>query len=753
MTTGVSGIYRLSRLQGADRVVASCSSASSTSSASNSAGASSLRLTLAPLSTTTIFLAFQPSPPHASAANQIHSSPSDAGLTPRIVAVISRTQSSDPTPIPAASAGSQTRPSDFDSGSVSGGSKQSITGSLKGTGATSVRRSEPVNRSFSVHGSISIEASVNVEEDPAFSGNTAAMLASELRQLVNLPFFATVCHSLFTAALIDPVSGLILDAQYSSGQLLIDFGSNSVVGNAYHRDILIVNRSEIELVWNTAVVNSRHKDSVWFSLRDLDSVNVFGVDASSQPVPLPALSSRHLRLELRVKAPTVDFDFDFVISNVNQSGNIVTCRAIGSGQMEAVDSSLDVLSGTSVDFGQISDGVWTKKSVTCKNTGGRPLDVHFSATKGFDVVFRLAGVAGDDVDEDVHLEKRLPPRKETTSSDRLSRTFTRDSVRERDRSSSHRPSRRSSPSSSVGGGSSHGNGSPSLSCTFQAELSNHLGALDIDGSGIGLPSRRAPSVGLEPNVPPSRPLSRAVSRSSSYRHQTSVESDEDDGSEHQFFVAGQTLSASPHSSYIERTPHPPDSADKNGPNQIEDLTMRPGTEYRVSVLYRPTLDKANPPEAAGALRRSSFKVFLGSAPSAQTSGPAKSRRTLNCTAESCTSIIAISSGKTIDFGEVTVGAVKSTTISIVNLSALSTKVEIAAISKVLSANRNVIVIPPHETVEEKLEFFPRRINHRYEKQMFVRNLLNRSNGRSFVQAADYVLNVMQIKSSRSGRRT
>ena len=34
---------------------------------------------------------------------------------------------------------------------------------------------------------------------------------------------------------------------------------------------------------------------------------------------------------------------------------------------------------------------------------------------------------------------------------------------------------------------------------------------------------------------------------------------------------------------------------------------------------------------------------------------------------------------------------------------------------------------PYETVEEKLEFFPRQINDRYEKQIFVRNLLNRPN--------------------------
>ena len=147
-----------------------------------------------------------------------------------------------------------------------------------------------------------------------------------------------------------------------------------------------------------------------------------------------------------------------------------------------------------------------------------------------------------------------------------------------------------------------------------------------------------------------------------------------------------------------------------------------------------------------------------------------SRRTVHCSAESCTSLIRVSTflppsttsarltdanqtaavaasgiveldeygvehpsstmSRTprIDFGEVTVGANKSATIRIENLSHLSAKVEIAAISKVLSTNRNVVVIPPRESVEEKVEFFPRRINERYEKQVFVRNLLNRANG-------------------------
>ena len=439
-----------------------------------------------------------------------------------------------------------------------------------------------IHRAFSTHGLVSIRAS------------------ADTTQSLSIPFFATICRSAFTAALIDPATGLTLGPQQSSGRLDIDFGSECVVG-VYHRDILLVNRSEIQLVWTTIVVNARDKHAVWFSLRDLDSENVFGVDNSEQ-LPLPPLSSRHLRLELLVQSPT-DFHFDFVLSNMYQPDNSLTCHVVGSA---GTTDALKILSGTSIDFGQIYDGTWAKKVVTCKNTGDKALDVKFSST--FDVVFCLAGVAGEDMDEEPH---------------------------RRDTSSSRAPS-------------------PISSEDLESRSSSR---------------------------PPSRGLSRVTSRSQ-------YESEDED-------------------------PEPDKLL-----NQIEELSMRPGTEYRVFILYRPTI--SNQPH----LIQSSFQVYIDSSTSRHT----PLRRTLHCTALSCSSLIDITSGRLIDFGEVTVGASKAAIVTITNKSALSARVEIFAISKVLSSNRNIIVIPPHESVEERIEFFPRRINDRYEKQMFVRNLLNRANG-------------------------
>ena len=578
-------------------------------------------------------------------------------------------------------------------GSISAESSRSVGEKNRPVNASGLRRMEPLHRARSIHGSVTICATSNIDSRQEQFSAASNGCFSDSEQRVHLPFFATVCRSLFTAALIDPDSGLATSKHQSSGQLNLDFGRDTLVGSEYHRDILLVNHSEIELVWNTAVVSSKYKDAVWFSLRDLDSENVFGVD-------------------------------------------IVTCRAVGSGQAEPIDSSLKILGGTIVDFGQICGGVWAKKLVTCKNTGDKVLDVHLSATQTpGEVVFQLAGVAEDDMDEEVVVvrERGMGRTNTPTISHLSSRTSTRE-AQTRPRSGSQPPSRCTSPASSVGRSSSYGEDSPSYTSSLTNEFSRHFGSLTTDNRydrSLGVPtsiSEKASSSGREQSLPPSRPLSSIGSQSSSQRnYHSSADSEEEDDPDHPFFPRHGSLS-SLKPLQAEYAPHIVDTMlDRNIPNQIEDITMRPGTEYRILIFYRPARDVIHDQTLAGTMRDSSFKVCLDFHPSSQRTEYQKARHLISCVAESCTSFIAISSGKLIDFGDVTIGAVKSAVISISNLSALSAKVEIAAVSKVLSTTRNVIIIPPHETVEERLEFFPRRINDHYEKQLFVRNILNRSN--------------------------
>lgn len=635
------------------------SSASSLSTTSlSSTGIQELKLSLAADQATTIYLAFKPSTSTPSSPAENSSAPSsDGGFTPRVAAAPT---SEEMSPVlggrlPSATTSQGTSVvSDLISSSA-------LSSSIVSQGSNP-RRVDPVHRSFSVHGSVLVHATTRSD------GSDPKPAAS---QDITIPFFATVCRSFFSLAAIEPTSGLTLGHQLSSGSLTIDFGTDNAVGTEVHRDMLLVNRSEIDLVWATSVINAPDKDSIWFSMRDLDSENVFGVDSSAEPVPLPALSSRHLRLSLRATAAVSDFDFEFVVSNVHQVGNSVTCHAVGSYHSEATDGSLRILSGSTLDYGQINDGTWAKKLISAKNVADRAIDVHFSATPGYEVVFRLAGVAGEDIDED--MPSRPPPDKRPNA---LSRTSTRDTSRTRNPSAGPR--------------------------------------LPNDPNEEWFASER------EESTSSSRPLSRVTSRGSSHLpSRTDADSDDDEESIPPLRPSADTSDARPSDNL----------GDRDIPNQIEELTMRPGTEYRVFAMYRPARDLINPPDIAGALRPSSFKVFLDSAPASQRSRPASSRarKVIHVTAESCTSLITIPSGYLIDFGEVTVGASKSTTISIQNLSALSARVELAAISKVLNANRSVIVIPPFETVQERLDFFPRRINDRYEKQVFVRNLYNKAN--------------------------
>lgn len=719
------------------------SSASSTSS-TPSPGISTI---LPPGSSCTVWIAFQPTSQKQSTST-FQQALDTIDATPRALPTQPRYPLQD-TISPPPSLSSAAR------GISAEGSAYSVSGSVSNRSSVPSfggRKQEQIHRAFSVHGLITIRASTMLEVTPVDSAGTSVPATPTTvlsRQTLNIPLFATVCRSFFTLAMIDPTSGRTSGNQVSSGRLELDFGPDSVIGGEYHRDILLVNRSEVELVWSTAVVNCRNKDAVWFSLRDLDSENVFGVDTSSQPVPLPALSSRHLRLELRVREPIAEFDFDFILSNVNQPGNVVTCHVIGSGVAEVGENPLKILSENNVDFGEICDGVWSRKVVNCKNTGDKPIDVKFSATEGYEVVFRLAGVAGDDMDEEVptasssKLSRR--PIRSGSGSDKRGPSESRRG-RELSVSRSRKSSRGGSPSSSGGlDSSSMGDEhSPYLSASFPvnltADLSRHLSALDGPRSlpgGSGFHETRSASGIRDSSQPGSRPLSRVTSRTSSYLHHTGLESDieEDElGGDPSFMsVSSDTgLSSSPPTDSIHSTGSSAlasEVAEQSMPNQIEELTMRPGTEYRILLLYRPAKDTTNPPDVAGALREANFRVYLDSTTSAGRATH-NSRRTIKCTAKSCTSLISISTGGRIDFGDVTVGASKNAIITIRNHSALSARVEIAAISKVLSANRNVIVIPPLESVEERIEFFPRRINERYEKQIFVRNLLNRVNGES-----------------------
>ncbi|KAJ3175580.1 hypothetical protein HDU87_006077 [Geranomyces variabilis] len=155
--------------------------------------------------------------------------------------------------------------------------------------------------------------------------------------------------------------------------------------------------------------------------------------------------------------------------------------------------------------------------------------------------------------------------------------------------------------------------------------------------------------------------------------------------------------------------------------RIEEIVLKPGTERIVEVCYRPEKDAATLDNRGGRLTRRNFRLFLSYANSGNA---AKERKTIQCKARTCTSFIEVAP-KVVNFGDTDVGTLKSAPIQITNCSDLPARVELRFVSKVLNTYRDEIVIPPKQSIEAKVDIYPRKVNPEYRKQVTVVNLLNR----------------------------
>lgn len=164
-------------------------------------------------------------------------------------------------------------------------------------------------------------------------------------------------------------------------------------------------------------------------------------------------------------------------------------------------------------------------------------------------------------------------------------------------------------------------------------------------------------------------------------------------------------------------------------NQIEELILRPGAEHRVIVSHRPTRGEIDDEYTNGRLQEKSFNIMLDFAKlksSGAKSGAGRERKTVSCKTRTCTSFVTISP-KVIDFGMANVGTRKSANFVVQNHSELTARVDLRFVSKVISMYRDEIAVPPLQSIELRVDFFPRRVNESYRKQVTVANLLNRSN--------------------------
>ncbi|TPX41332.1 hypothetical protein SeLEV6574_g06148 [Synchytrium endobioticum] len=156
---------------------------------------------------------------------------------------------------------------------------------------------------------------------------------------------------------------------------------------------------------------------------------------------------------------------------------------------------------------------------------------------------------------------------------------------------------------------------------------------------------------------------------------------------------------------------------------IEEIILKPGTARIIEVLYRPEKEVSTADSRGGRLSRKSFKIFLSYT---ALGSQLPEKKTIQCKAKSCTSLIDISP-REVNFGDTDVGTLKSAPLVIANLSDLACKIELRFISKVLNTYRDEIVIPPKQSVEVKIDIYPRKVNPDYSKQITIVNLTNRDN--------------------------
>ncbi|KAI9361647.1 hypothetical protein DFJ73DRAFT_956941 [Zopfochytrium polystomum] len=157
--------------------------------------------------------------------------------------------------------------------------------------------------------------------------------------------------------------------------------------------------------------------------------------------------------------------------------------------------------------------------------------------------------------------------------------------------------------------------------------------------------------------------------------------------------------------------------------QIEELVLLAGHERSVEVVYFPGKDALTSDYRGGRLAKKQFKLIVNHSKRGQSQ---MERKIVQCRARTCTSFVEVSPSL-VNFGDTDVGTLKSAPIQISNMSDLAASVEFRFISKVLHCSKGEISIPPKQTVEVKLDIYPRKVNPDYCKQITLVNLRNREN--------------------------
>ncbi|WFD24306.1 hypothetical protein MEQU1_003005 [Malassezia equina] len=565
-------------------------------------------------------------------------------------------------------------------------------------------------------------ASSPTRSDHAFRERSTTMLfasmhvaAAERRVTASVPVLVSTC---------EPVVGVeCAEAQNTSVgrdyQLMLDLG-DVVVGEHVARDVQVTNYSAIECFVHV----KSHDDGTEGPVAVLDAQ--LGRRVNGELLALAPFETRTMRLMLEPHASHANLEQTFVWENAHRPSNatriLVRANLLGA----ASDDALQVLSESPLDFGDCCGGQWTRQLLVLKNQSDALLDVVFRTEPGTEVTFQLAELASQRDSAD---EGELPdddvPLGGTSSSTRVSSGDASEDV---------------GSGSGSGMGDSHNVGGSSSLSTSQ-DAGDDDDASDISsnasqaGSEVDSTAQRTDSLSRasEMETQEAAPSSSAASSTMPSGSVPSIApSAHLSGPNVGQRIPSYSVSALATSQPRQRRLHDPMAMLRGGGesqhNEMEELVLRPGAQYRIVVSYRPPREAADETFSAGRLKHTSFRLFLDyvRASDHARTHRGRQRREIVCHTRTCTPFISVSP-RIVDFGLADVGARKTTHVAVTNHSELETRVLLRFVSKVLSMYMDEIAVPARQTVELKMDFFPRRVNDSYRKQITVMNLLNRDN--------------------------
>ncbi|KAG0164422.1 hypothetical protein DFQ28_010304 [Apophysomyces sp. BC1034] len=489
---------------------------------------------------------------------------------------------------------------------------------------------------------------------------------------LSVKFRASVCQSVLWTDVTE--TGLNFD--------------DCMLGEVYHKDFTIQNKSEIDLYWllNTVDLSNLNRED-WLQFTDPETNEVL------DNRPIPGYSHRRIRLTFMPKE-VGEFNYDLQVENANDARNVVQTKIHATVRSITHKESLIVSSGNVIDFGDCISGQWTKQQVVLNNVSESPVEVRFMP-EGADVIFDIK--SNLDASEETDAGGADTPETKTKW---IGRKYTRDGTRsamttptatvasltELSAPSSEVSSRSTSPTSSTHAArTSEYDGSYSVSLESSTGIRIHTPSLrsivndasmvDDSDSDMGLDSRRAASTAFSEGSLTNGQSTPLLSTAESY-------------------------------------------------TRIEDLVLKPGKERVIQVSYRPQKDVSVNDFNAGQLIRRNFRITL--VYRTYRSAEPKERKAIQCRARTCTSFVEVIP-KQINFGDTDVGTLKSLPINIFNRSDIMARVELQFTSKVLNCLRGEIVIQPRSYVELKLDLYPRKVNPEYRKQITLVNYLNKDN--------------------------